>query len=165
MEYGEIKEELSEVPSSLFENYLFQYLLSESSPLNYSERFLVKKQYQYIFLDRIFGQAMIVHFMSDITKSQNLSLNLVNQIWYKVRCFYLNGSKNQISKYDYKWLVSPHILRGDSNFNYLKNWLVSIYIMQEQSTYYNLDQIGKYEKIENEVLCEVSFNFFKKLKE
>lgn len=165
MEYGEIKEDLSEVPSSLFENYLFQYLLSESSPLNYSERFLVREQYQYIFLDRVFGQAMIVHFMNDIIKSQNLSLSLVNQIWYKVRCFYLNGSKNQISKYDYKWLISPHILRGDSNFNYLKNWLISIYIMQEQSTYYNLDQIGKYEKIENEILCEASFNFFKKLKE
>ncbi|MEX2784178.1 hypothetical protein AB3331_03145 [Streptococcus sp. H49] len=164
MEYGEIRKSLSEVPSSLFENYLFQYLLSESSPLNFSERSLVKKQYQYIFLDRVFGQAMIVHFMNDIIKSQNFSSNFVNQLWYKTRYFYLNGNKNQINKYDHKWLMSPHILRGDSNFNYLKNWLVSIYIIQEHSTY-NLEKINEYEKLEDEILCEEGFNFFKKLKE
>lgn len=127
-----LRSSLQEIPSSLFEIYLADFLVSDDSPFTKKQKELLQIQFQYLFLDRIFGQALLARFTNDLAniKGGESFKKAASKYWYceRKKCF---GSEISISINDFHWLLSPHIIRPQQNFYYLNSWLQSIHLSQQ----------------------------------
>lgn len=130
---SQMDKDLLEVPSSLFEHYLAEYLLGARSPFDASQKILVKEHYKNLFIDRIFGQSLFNKFQLELIEHSNdhQFQRFAFSEWHKERQMYF-GKHISIKMIDYHWLISPQLIRYKQSYKYLKSWLISIDLLRKK---------------------------------